>query len=216
MSVRRLRSSGVLLSLLLVVAAGGACTSHPRGTGPALPTTTTSAAATSDPGSSALAGGDGESGAPPSTIMTTPTPGLSSRTGAEIDKPCPYASTDDFRDAEGDRTVHSVELAGTPVGCRYYFEYDPSTVIGEIRIQTFATSTEAFNAMVTAAKGHPEAYGDKTIGDGAVLLKLPLQGIDAWACVFAKGRSVITAQTRQTAVAQDAKNVAVLIEPKVP
>lgn len=170
------------------------------------------------PSSTGLGGGAGEGSTPPrSTIITTPTPKLSSGAkGSEIDKPCPYASTDDFRDAEGDRTVRSVQLTGNPVGCRYYFAYDPAEIIGEITIQTFATSTQAFNAVVTAAKGHPEAYGDKSIGDGAVLLKLPLQGVDTWACVFAKGKRVVTAHTRQTTVAQDAKNVAVLIEPRVP
>jgi hypothetical protein len=170
------------------------------------------------PSSAGLAGGDGEGSTPPrSTIITTPTPKLSAGAkGREIDKPCPYASTDDFRDAEGDRTVRSVQLTGNPVGCRYYYANDPAVIIGEITIQTFATSTQAFNAVVTAANGHPEAYGDKTIGDGAVLLKLPLQGADTWACVFAKGKRVVTAHTRQTNVAQDAKNVAVLIEPHVP
>ena len=148
--------------------------------------------------------------------MTTPTPKLTAGHGVEIDKPCPYASTGDFRDAEGDRTVRSVQLAGNPVGCRYYFEYDPSVIIGEIRIQTFPTTTAAYNAMVVAANGHPEAYGDPTIGAGAVLLKLPLQGNDTWACVFAKGKVVVTAHTRQLEVAQDAKNVALLIAPTVP
>ena len=148
--------------------------------------------------------------------MTTPTPKLTAGDAPEVDKPCPYANDNDFRDAEGDRTDHSVQLAGNPVGCRYYFEYDASVIIGEIRIQRFATSTAAFNAVVIAAKGHPEAYGDKTIADGAVLLKLPLQGSDTWACVFAKGNLVVTAHTRQPEVAQDAKNVALLIAPKVP
>lgn len=175
--------------------------------------------ASSPPSSPAagLGGGGGEqTSVQRSTIMTTPSPKLTAGQGVEIDKPCPYASTDDFRDAEGDRTVHSVQLAGTPVGCRYYFEYDPTVIIGEIRIQTFPTTTAAYNAVVVAANGHSEAYGDPSIAGGAVLLKLPLQGKDTWACIFAKGRVVVTAHTRQTQVAQDAKNVAVLIAPKVP
>ncbi|MDQ1731773.1 MAG: hypothetical protein QOK10_1932 [Pseudonocardiales bacterium] len=207
------RKVAVLASTALLLSACG------HGANPQPSASLSSASPSSSPSSSAgLGGGAGEgSSAPRSTIITTPKPTLSTGAkGSEIDKPCPYASTDDFRDAEGDRTVRSVQLAGNPVGCRYYFAYDPAEIIGEITIQTFATSTQAFNAVVTAAKGHPEAYGDKSIGDGAVLLKLPLQGVDTWACVFAKGKRVVTAHTRQTTVAQDAKNVAVLIEPRVP
>jgi hypothetical protein len=209
-----LRAVGLCVSAAVIGTAG--CSSGSHGTAPPAGTSQTSPSQlTSAPQPTGLAGGGGETSAP-STVMITPTPKLTTGAGHEIDKPCPYASTGDFREAEGDRTVRSVQLVGSPVGCRYYFELDPTVVIGEIRIQTFGTSTEAFNAVVTAARGHPEAYSDKTIGDGAVLLKLPLQGTQAWACVFAKGRRVVTAQTRQTTVAQDAKNVAVLIEARVP
>jgi hypothetical protein len=164
-----------------------------------------------------LGGGDEETSPSQSTIITTPTPKLSvSSTGKEIEKPCPYATNDEFRDAEGDRTTHSVQLAGKPVGCRYYFQYDPTKIIGEIRIQKFASATAAFNAVVGAAKGHPELVDDKTIGDyGSITIKLPLQGVETWACIFSRGKLVIIAHSRQTVVGQDARNIAKLIAPRI-
>ncbi|MGX7677288.1 hypothetical protein ACSMXN_00155 [Jatrophihabitans sp. DSM 45814] len=164
-----------------------------------------------------LGGGAGEEGstAPRSTIITTPSPHLSAGDVAQIDKPCPYADNDSMRDAEGDRTVRSVQLATNPVGCRYFFEYDETVIIVEIRVQRFATAVDAYNAVAIAAQGHPEVVGDTTIGDGSVTIKLPLQGLNTWACIFSKGNLVVTAHTRQTVVGQDARNVARLIEPNI-
>jgi hypothetical protein len=168
---------------------------------------------------SGLGGGSGEGSPTPSrsTIITTPTPALSIPTGAkEIDKPCPYAGNDAMRNAEGDRTVRSVQLATNPVGCRYYFENDASVIIAEITVARFANSTEAFNSIVTLSRKHPEFVDDKTIGDfGSITVKLPLQGVDTWACLFSKGNLVVVAHTRQTEVGQDARNVAKLIAPAI-
>ncbi|MDQ1735979.1 MAG: hypothetical protein QOH56_2230 [Pseudonocardiales bacterium] len=204
---RTVAAAGMLLSagLLLTGCSGTKKSADPSNTG----STSVSATATG------LAGGDGEGSR--STIITTPTPKLSSSTGAkELDKPCPYADLDSMRDQEGDRTDRSVQLATNPVGCRYYFQYDHSVIITEITIERFATATEAFNAVVTAAKGHPEFVDDKSIGDfGSITIKLPLQGVSTWACIFSKGKLAITAHTRQTVVGQDARNVAKLIAPKV-
>jgi hypothetical protein len=206
-TARHLRSVLVLAAAVAVLGLA-ACTSHGS---PATPSS-------SDSQPAGLGGGSGEqqSSAPRSTILTTPTPKLSTGAGArEIDKPCPYATNDEFRDAEGDRTTHSVQLATSPVGCRYYFEYDPKVVIGEITIQRFKTATEAFNAVVTATKGHPEFVDDRTIGDGSISIKLPLQGSSTWACIFSKGNLTVTAHSRQTVVGQDARNMAKLIAPRI-
>jgi hypothetical protein len=192
------------------------CT-HPGSTGSV--TASGSVAASASGGGGVLAGGGGEGSPTPSrsTIITTPTPKLNIPAGAaEIDKPCPYASNDAMRNAEGDRTVHSVQLATDPIGCRYYFEYDPSVIIAEITVERFASATEAFNAVVTVAKSHPEFVDDKTIGDfGSITVRLPLQGADTWACLFSKGDLVVVAHTRQTEVGQDARNVARLIFPAI-
>ncbi|MDQ1718864.1 MAG: hypothetical protein QOE89_2817 [Pseudonocardiales bacterium] len=213
---RTLAVAGMLLSaaLLLTGCSGTKKSADPGST--ASPSVSASGSATA----TGLAGGDGEaSSSTPSrsTIITTPTPKLRTSTGAkEIDKPCPYADLDSMRDQEGDRTDRSVQLATNPVGCRYYFQYDHSVIITEITIERFATATEAFNAVVTAAKGHPEFVDDKSIGDfGSITIKLPLQGVNTWACIFSKGKLAITAHTRQTVVGQDARNVAKLIAPKI-
>ncbi|MCW2524128.1 MAG: hypothetical protein JWO63_2463 [Frankiales bacterium] len=210
--------AAALLGCLALTACTGAGGSAPSGSGSAASASPSATGLGGADGESGLGGGDGEDSPTRSTIITTPTPSLSeSVTAAEIDKPCPYASNDDFRAAEGDRTTHSVQLAGNPVGCRYFFAYDPSAVIGEITIEKFKDSTTAFNAVVEAAKGHPEFVDDKSIGDyGSISIKLPLQGALTWACIFSKGDLVVTAHTRQTVVGQDARNVAALIAPRIP
>ena len=212
----RTHRAAVLAAGLCTVLALSGCT-HAGAAGSA--SASASGSAPTTPTAGGLAGGDGESSPIPSrsTIVTTPTPKLSNATGApEIDKPCPYASNDAMRNAEGDRTTSSVQLATDPVGCRYFFEYDSSVIISEITIERFANSTEAFNAVVTAANGHPEFVDDKTIGDyGSITIKLPLQGQDTWACIFSKGNLVVVAHTRQTDVGQDARNVAKLIAPAI-
>ncbi|MDQ1691290.1 MAG: hypothetical protein QOD87_1398, partial [Pseudonocardiales bacterium] len=108
---RTVAVAGMLLSagLLLTGCSGTKKSADPSNTG----STSVSATATG------LAGGNGEgpSTTPSrSTIITTPTPKLSSSTGAkELDKPCPYADLDSMRDQEGDRTDRSVQLATNPV-----------------------------------------------------------------------------------------------------
>jgi hypothetical protein len=200
----------------MVVGVAG-CSSHGNSTAGSGSPSGSDSPSVSQPAGLGGGGGEQSSSAPRSTILTTPTPKLSNDAGArEIDKPCPYATNDEMRNAEGDRTVHSVQLATTPVGCRYFFEYDPTVIIGEITIQKFRTSTEAFNAVVTAAKGHPELVDDKTIGDGgSITIKLPLQGVNTWACIFSRGNLTITVHSRQTVVGQDARNMARLVEGRI-
>lgn len=163
-----------------------------------------------------LAGGGEESSAPRSTILTTPRPSLTPPNGVkEVDGTCPYISNEDFRDGEGDRVGRSTILLSKPVGCRFYFEYDPTVIVGEISINTFKTTTEAFNAMVLSAKGHPEVQSNASIGDGAVCFRTDLQGSQTWQCVFAKGVRVVTVRTRQPDVEHDAENLATEIAPRI-
>ena len=193
-------SAGVILSAALV-GCGAANSANQNSTG-----TTTGASA---PARTTPTGGGATTGGQPPTI--------DQRTSREIDQPCPYANNDEFRDAEGDRVGRSVQLAGNPVGCRFYFQYDPKVIVGEIRIHPMANSTLAFNAVVNAHKTHPEFVEDKTIGDfGAISIRLPLQGEQTWATLFSKGRYMVTVQSRQTDVAQDSRNLAVLIYPRIP
>lgn len=163
-----------------------------------------------------LGGGGGElSSAPRSTILTTPRPSLTTPNGVrEIDGTCPYISSQAFADGEGDRVGRVTLLLSKPVGCRFYFQYDVTAVVGEIEVNVFPTATEAYNAMVLSAKGHPEVQSDSTIGDGAVAFQTMLQGADTWQCVFAKRTSVVTVRTRQPYPALNALNLAREIAPK--
>jgi hypothetical protein len=164
-----------------------------------------------------LAGGGETSVAPRSTILTTPTPTLSvGAAGSEIDRPCPYISNSDWALAEGNRVGRSVELAGSPVGCRFYFQYDDSVITGEITVERFKTPTEAFNAVVSAAKLDPGFVDDKTIGDhGSISVRLPLQGAKTWACIFSVGVDAVTVHTSQDDTSQNGRNLAREIAPKV-
>lgn len=207
-----------LLALAGCLLAGGAltgCTSGSRA-GPA----DSGWASFVDPASvsslpSGLAGGGGETGQ--STIVTTPRPSLSTPHGVrEVAGSCPYISAQAFADAEGDRVGRVTVLQSRPVGCRFYFQYDSSQLIGEITIVVFGTSTEAYNAMVLSAKGHPEVQSYPDVGDGAVAFQTPLRGNPAWQCVFARGRSVVTVRTQQPYPALNAVNLAREIAPKIP
>jgi len=171
-------------------------------------------------GSAGLAGG-GEQSAPSSTgprstIMTTPRPSLTTAPGVrEVDGSCPYISAADFAAAEGDLVGRVTVLQSRPVGCRFYFRYDPSVLVGEITVDRFGTPTEAYNAMVLSAHGHPEVQSFRDVGDGAVAFQTPLQGTDTWQCVAARGRAVVVVRTRQPYPALNAVNLAREIVPKV-
>lgn len=211
----RARLAGLAAALLagvLALAMAG-CTGSSR------PARSTGSAA-SQPGG--LGGGSGEqtgnspSSAPRSTVLTTPRPSLSTPHGVkEVDGTCPYIANQAFAEGEGDRVGRVTVLQSKPVGCRFYFSYDASVVIGEIDLDTFGTPTEAYNAMVLSAKGHPEVQSDPAIGDGAVAFQRDLQGSRTWQCVFAKGPRVVTVRTRQTYPALNAFNLAREIAPRI-
>jgi len=162
---------------------------------------------------SGLAGGAGETA--PSTVVSTPMPSLSTPRGVrEVAGNCPYISAQAFADAEGDRVGRVTVLQSRPVGCRFYFQYNPGQLVGEITVQRFGTPTEAYNAMVLSARGHPEVQSYPDVADGAVAFRTPLQGTPAWQCVFARGRSVVTVRTQQPYPALNAVNLAREIVPK--
>jgi hypothetical protein len=158
----------------------------------------------------------GEQTSAPSTALSTARPTLSAP-GVVAEKPgsCPYISAADFAELEGDRVGRVTVLQSRPAGCRFYFAADPTTVVGEITVAGFATATQAYNAMVRSAQGHPEVQSDAAIGDGAVAFTTPLQGSPSWQCVFAKGASVVTVRTRQPYPALNAFNLARAIAPNI-
>ncbi len=202
----------VLAGCLLAAGALAGCT---PGGGPTVSASLVAPPATGSPPSGLAGGGDGETGR--STIASTPRPSLSTPHGVrEVAGSCPYISAPAFADAEGDRVGRVTLLRTKPVGCRFYFQYDSSQLIGEITIVVFGTPTEAYNAMVLSAKGHPEVQSYSDVADGAVAFQTPLRGNPAWQCVFARGRSVVTVRTQQPYPALNAVNLAREIAPKIP
>jgi hypothetical protein len=210
------RRAGLPGIVLLIGAALTGCQHSPGGTpGPGGSTPAGTATASSEP--TGLPGAHGEQeNMPRSTVLSTPTPTLSSPgAGKEVAGNCPYISSKAFADGEGSRVGRVTLLQTKPVGCRFYFLNDASTVVGEIDVARFATATQAYNAMVVSAKGHPEVQSDPSIGAGSVAYLTPLQGTRTWQCVFAKGTSVVTVRTRQPYPALNAFTLARAIAPKI-
>jgi hypothetical protein len=204
--------AGPLAAAWLAVSAAALAGCQPGGH--STPAGTTSAPSAQPTG---LGGGAGEqTSTARSTVRSTPRPTLSTPGNVrEVAGSCPYISAADFADLEGDRVGRVTVLQSRPVGCRFYFQYDDGAVVGEITIARFATATEAYNAMVGSAKGHPEVQSDAGIGDGAVAFQTVLQGSRSWQCVFAKGTSVVTVRTRQPYPALNAFQLARAVSPRI-
>jgi len=210
-TARAVRSGAAvrLAAAVLLLALAGCHNGSPGGTAGSAPT------ATGQP--SDLGGGRGEQASPASTVPSTPRPTLSTPGAVpEVAGTCPYISAARFADLEGDRVGRVTVLRSRPVGCRFYFEYDPAVLVGEITVARFGAATDAYNAMVGSAKGHPEVQSDPGIGAGAVAFQTPLQGSRSWQCVFAKGTSVVTVRTRQPYPALNAFLLAKAIVPRIP
>lgn len=198
-----MRRGAVAGVLLVAVAMLPACRSG----------TSSATSAASQP--TGLAGG-GEISPAPTTVKTVAktrpkaTRATSKPAGPvrEVAGDCPYITGHDLAQIEGDRFGHSTILTTTPVGCRFYWQYDDNAIITEITVKTYPTATAAYNAMVLTAKGHPEVVSDADIGAGAVAVKAPLQGTLTWQCTFTKGRHVVTAHTRQESPSFNARTLA--------
>ena len=213
MSCRRLAAAVLLMALAGCQGGDGAS----PGSSPGSSAGSTSPASTSPPASSQPTGLGGGAGEQTSAFPTMPHPSLSSAAHRvrEVAGTCPYISAKRFADLEGDRVGRVTVLQSRPVGCRFYFQYDPDTIVGEITVARFGTATEAYNAMVRSARGHPEVQSDAGIGAGAVAFRTPLQGNPSWQCVFATGTSVVTVRTRQPYPALNAFLLARAIVPTI-
>ncbi len=177
---------------------------------------------------SVLPGGEGDTGVSPSTHVpastgktTKPTPPRTTkRTTApskpakvrEISKACPYISNNAEQIAEGKKVGRSTVLTTTPVGCRFYLAYPDYHAVAEITVKKYPTELSAFNTV--ARTGGSTAQSTPGVGDGAVLYRTrfyPPDGNRDWACIFAKGKTVVTVRTDATMSSVDARNVAVAI-----
>jgi hypothetical protein len=137
----------------------------------------------------------------------------------EKDQRCPYIKTglnqDDssgvnLANIEGDRVYRTTVLTTyRPVGCRFYFIAPPYEATADIRPYTFATPTEAFNAMVLVARTgtHPIPERDFVKGGTGVCYRTTFFGHDGgkdWAFVFAKGNHMVIVHTQQTKSSRNA------------
>jgi hypothetical protein len=130
----------------------------------------------------------------------------------EITKACPYISNNDEQIAEGKKVGHSTVLTTSPVGCRFYLAYPDYHAVAEITVKKYPTELAAFNTV--ARTGGSTAESTPGVGDGAVLYRTHFYKPDGnrdWACIFAKGKTVVTVRTDAAMSSVDARNVAVAI-----
>jgi hypothetical protein len=139
----------------------------------------------------------------------------------EVEGTCPYISNDALAGLEGDHVYRTATLTGlTPVGCRFYFYAGPFEAIADILPTTFATATDAYNAMVATGAAGTETLGVKGLitGVDGVLYRTAFFGPDVamgdWACAFAAGKVMVVVHTQQTNVSFNARAIATAIAPK--
>jgi hypothetical protein len=144
---------------------------------------------------------------PASTVTPLP-PGAGPLKG-EVEKACPYiVSSHDqgensLADLEGDRVYRTTVLTTmNPVGCRFYFWAGPFEAIAEIATQRFGSAQDAHDAMILISKTgkQVQGYPDLLPGIDAVSYRTKFfgpDGSDDWACVFAKGKIVVTVRTQR-------------------
>lgn len=163
---------------------------------------------------------------PPAKTLAPLTPGQ--RPGPRaLEKTCPYilSSQDQgpnsLADLEGDRVYRTTVLTSMkPVGCRFYFYAPPYEAIAEIATRPFPSAVDAHNAMVLTGQAGTEVEGKPDIVKGVdgVLYRTKFFGPDGardWACVFAKGKLMVTVRTQRTDTSLNALLIAQAIAPKI-
>jgi hypothetical protein len=225
-AMRRAAGASAVVAGLLVLTA---CTSG-SGSGSGASSSANSAQV------SVLPGGEGDTTvptthAPASTPKKTPTPKRTTSKPAkttahkttsakptkvrEIARACPYISNNDEQIAEGKKVGRSTVLTTSPVGCRFYLAYPDYHAVAEITAKKYPTELSAFNTV--ARTGGSTAESTPGVGDGAVLYRTRFYKSDGnrdWACIFAKGKTVVTVHTDAAMSSVDARNVAVAIVDK--
>jgi hypothetical protein len=155
---------------------------------------------------------------PATTVVGLP-PGAAPARG-EREATCPYISTQDAAETEGNRIYRTTIITSAhPVGCRFYFWCCDFHATMDIVPRAFASPLEAYNAMVRTGEAGAKAIGVRALvpGVSAVLYQTKFYGPDGatdWACTFAKGRTMVTVHTNQNDVSFNAKQLAALIAPR--
>jgi hypothetical protein len=117
-------------------------------------------------------------------------------------------------DLEGDRVYRTTVLTKyKPIGCRFYFYAAPYEAVADIRPITFATATQAYNAMVRTAEAGEQAIPAKNFIDGLTGISFQTRyfgpdGRQDWAFVFAKGKVLVGVYTQRSDTSRNALYVA--------
>jgi hypothetical protein len=195
-----------LLPMLVAVLALAGCTSS-GSPGPTAPASTHTLTQTSTRSSAPVPVFKAPA---PATVRPLP-PGRAAPKG-EKDKRCPYIKTGlnqdqntgvNLADIEGDRVYRTTVLTQfKPVGCRFYFIAPPYEATADIRPYTFATATEAFNAMVLVARTGTDPIPEREFVKGATGVRFRTKffgddGARDWAFVFAKGTHMVIVHTQR-------------------
>lgn len=210
------RAKVAALSVAAALLGVAGCSSGRDAAPSSVPPTTATATATT------LPGGEGgmttrSSTTVPATTTAIRTPVRTSSPGAtakpakvrEVTKACPYLSNDAEQIAEGKKVGRSTVLLTSPVGCRFYLAYPDYHAVAQISVTEYPSALRAFNTV--ARTGGSTAESTPGIGDGAVLYRTHFYRPDGnrdWACIFAKGKTVVTVHTDATMSSVDARNVA--------
>jgi hypothetical protein len=164
---------------------------------------------------------------PPAPASVHPLTGDAAPKGEKFAR-CPYIrsglNADDgsgvnMAKLEGDRVSRSTLLTRyKPVGCRFYFAYG-TQAISDIRPYTFATTTQAFNAMVLMSRTGHDAITERDFVKGltGISFRTKYFGPDGdrdWAFAFAKGKRMIVVYTQQNDTSRNALYIAQAIAPK--
>jgi hypothetical protein len=208
----------LIAAVLAAVALSSACTGSGKGTPDTTTTQTQTVTHTRTPTATFT---------PRPVASVVPlTPDESPPKGA-VDGKCPYIGsnftdgTPNVADIEGDRVYRTVVLTTMkPVGCRFYFYAPPYEAVADIVTQTFASPTDARNAMIaTGDQGHhAEGVPSLVPGVQAVLYQTEFfgpNGSNDWACVFAKGSLMVIVHTQQSNLSFNARELAKAIAPKI-
>ena len=160
---------------------------------------------------------------PPKPSFRRPLPPGTPPPPGEKDHSCPYIRTGldvdagggvNLADLEGDRVYRNTILTRYhPVGCRFYFYAPPYPAEAEIQPHTFATRTEAFDAMIRTARTGRNLITEKNFVHGLTGICFQTKffaedGNRDWAFVFAKGKTMVIVYAFQTNTSRNALYIA--------
>lgn len=161
----------------------------------------------------------------PASFAGSLAPGQSPPKG-ETEKACPYLPSSQkdgplsMAALEGDRIYRTTVITTmNPLGCRFYFWTGPWEATADITTQTFASAQQAHDAIVLTAATGTDEQGKPAIVPGvdAVLYRTKFyrpDGATDWACVFAKGKIMVTIRTQRKDTSLNALLIAKAIAPK--